>query len=527
MAQEKEINDSKGLIKSSAVVGGMTFISRISGFLRDVVFANIFGASAYTDAFFISFKIPNFFRRLFAEGALIQAFVPILNDIKENDRDNLKKFISYMQGNLALILILIVTLGIIFSETVINIFAPGFGSGDDRLEVASAMLKITFPYLFFISLTALSAGILNTHNRFFLPAITPVILNLSLILSAFYLTGFFENSIIALAYGVFFAGVLQYLIQLPALSRLNVLVFPRINFNFHGVNRVLKLMLPAALGSAVVQLNLVIDSIVASFLAVGSISWLYYSDRLVEFPLAILGIAIATVTLPTLSKKFSQGNIEDYKKTLYRALRIVMILSIPAMAGLIVLAEQLLFTLFKYGSFDSYDVNMSALSLLAYSVGLPAFILMKVLLTGFFSRQDTKTPVKFGIIAISFNITFNTIVVLLYFKNAFEGAHAFLALATSLSAWLQVILLSNRLKREEILDRKLVYDSNVLKSLFSSILMYIAISIVYDAIGDFSETSFYLRGLYLFILIGTGVIVYFSIMKLAKVSVKDIFYGNN
>ena len=254
MAQEKETNDSKGLVKSSAVVGGMTFISRISGFLRDVVFANIFGASAHTDAFFISFKIPNFFRRLFAEGALIQAFVPILNDIKENDRDNLKRFISYMQGNLALILILIVTLGIIFSETVINIFAPGFGSGDDRLEVASAMLKITFPYLFFISLTALSAGILNTHNRFFLPAITPVILNLSLILSAFYLTGFFENSIIALAYGVFFAGVLQYLIQLPALSRLNVLVFPRINFNFHGVNRVLKLMLTAALGLSLIHI---------------------------------------------------------------------------------------------------------------------------------------------------------------------------------------------------------------------------------------------------------------------------------
>ena len=200
MAQEKEANDSKGLVKSSAVVGGMTFISRISGFLRDVVFANIFGASAHTDAFFISFKIPNFFRRLFAEGALIQAFVPILNDIKENDRDNLKRFISYMQGNLAFILILIVTLGIIFSETVINIFAPGFGSEDDRLEVASAMLKITFPYLFFISLTALSAGILNTHNRFFFPAITPVILNLSLILSAFYLTDFFENPIIALAY---------------------------------------------------------------------------------------------------------------------------------------------------------------------------------------------------------------------------------------------------------------------------------------------------------------------------------------
>ena len=183
MAQEKEVNDSKGLVKSSAVVGGMTFISRITGFLRDVVVANIFGASAYTDAFFISFKIPNFFRRLFAEGALIQAFVPILNDIKENDKDNLKRFISYMQGNLAFILILIVTLGIIFSETVINIFAPGFGSGDDRLEVASAMLKITFPYLFFISLTALSAGILNTHNRFFLPAITPVILNFICILS--------------------------------------------------------------------------------------------------------------------------------------------------------------------------------------------------------------------------------------------------------------------------------------------------------------------------------------------------------
>ena len=292
---QKTISKKNSLAKSSYIVGSMTFISRISGFARDIIFANIFGASSSTDAFFVAFKIPNFFRRLFAEGAFIQSFVPILNEYKIKKPLELRRFLSYVQGNLALVLLVIVLIGIIFSDIAINLFAPGFDDTDSRFTLASDMLRITFPYLFFISLTALAAGIFNSFNKFFLPAITPVLLNLSLITSALYFTNIFNDPIMALAYGVLIAGILQYSIQIPFLKGMDLLVMPRISFQYEGVNKVIKLMLPAMLGTAVVQINLIIDSIVASMLVAGSISWLYYSDRLVEFPLGVFGIAIATV----------------------------------------------------------------------------------------------------------------------------------------------------------------------------------------------------------------------------------------
>ncbi len=272
MVNPMKKNNTNSILKSSYIVGSMTFISRISGFARDIIFANIFGASSNTDAFFVAFKIPNFFRRLFAEGAFIQSFVPVLNDYKINKSGDLKNFLSYVQGNLALILLFITILGITFSETIISLFAPGFTENDARYNLASEMLKITFPYLFFISLTAFAAGIFNTFDRFLLPAITPVLLNLSLISSALFLTGVFSSPILSLAYGVLIAGIIQFLIQIPLLRKMDLLVLPKISFRFDGVNRVLKLMLPAMLGTAVVQINLIVDSIVASLLAAGRIS---------------------------------------------------------------------------------------------------------------------------------------------------------------------------------------------------------------------------------------------------------------
>ena len=342
MIDQNSENRENSLAKSSYTVGGMTFISRISGFIRDILFANIFGASSNTDAFFVAFKIPNFFRRLFAEGAFIQSFVPVLNDYKVNNPIELKRFISYIQGNLALILFIITFFGIIFSENIVNLFAPGFEVGGERYLLASDMLKITFPYLFFIALTAMSAGIFNTFNKFLLPAITPVFLNISLIFSALYLTNIFSTPIIALAYGVLIAGILQYIIQIPFLYKIDLLVAPKISFKFSGVNKVMKLMLPAILGTAVVQINLMIDSIVASLLISGSISWLYYSDRLVELPLGVFGIAIATVILPALSAKYSKKDISSYKSTLKNALNISVIFSLPAMFGLIVLSSHII-----------------------------------------------------------------------------------------------------------------------------------------------------------------------------------------
>ena len=522
MMDQKNITQKNSLAKSSYIVGGMTFISRISGFARDIIFANIFGASSSTDAFFVAFKIPNFFRRLFAEGAFIQSFVPILNEYKIKNPLELKRFLSYVQGNLALVLFLITALGIFFSDYIINLFAPGFDESGNRFSLASDMLKITFPYLFFISLTALSAGIFNSFNKFFLPAITPVVLNISLITSALYFTNIFSDPIIILAYGVLIAGIVQYLIQIPLLKRMDLLVMPRVNFKFAGVNKVIKLMLPAMLGTAVVQINLVIDSIVASMLAAGSISWLYYSDRLVEFPLGVFGIAIATVILPALSQKFAKKNLSDYKSTLNNALNIAMIFSLPAMFGLIVLAKYIIISFFQYGSFTLDDTLMSSLSLIAYSLGLPAFILMKVLLTGFFSRQDTKTPVKYGIIAVLFNIIMNIIVVLYYLKKPFDGAHALLALATSLSAWIQVGLLYSNLKKNKFIDHGIFLNKSTYKSIVSCFIMVFVLSFTLYDILIWNKESYYFRGIMLITYLGVGALVYFSVMYISGYRFKKI-----
>tara|TARA_B100001769_G_scaffold194189_1_gene154725 strand:+ start:41 stop:1615 length:1575 start_codon:yes stop_codon:yes gene_type:complete len=507
IGQNKE-NTKNFIAKSSFIVGGMTFISRISGFIRDIIFANVFGASSNTDAFFVAFKIPNFFRRLFAEGAFIQSFVPVLNEYKTKKPSDIKVLISYVQGNLALILFIITFLGIIFSENIINIFAPGFDITDSRYHLASDMLKITFPYLFFISLTAMYAGVFNTYGKFLLPSITPVLLNISLIGAAIYSTGLSYTPIIALAYGVLFAGLIQYFIQLPFLYKMNLLVVPKVNFKFSGVNKVLKLMLPAILGTAVVQINLIVDSIVASMLAPGSISWLYYSDRLVEFPLGVFGIAIATVILPVLSQKYSSKDITSYKKTLSGSLKTVLIFSLPAAIGLIILSDHIIISLFQYGNFMYDDTNMSSLSLIAYSLGLPAFIMMKILLTGFFSRQDTRTPVKYGLIAVFFNIVMNTVVVIYYLDNPFEGAHAFLALATSISAWIQVILLYIHLNREDFLFSNDIFNKEAFISIISCIIMFLILGNIIISPIALADNNFFTRGLLLGSYIVLGALIY-------------------
>jgi len=503
-------NEGDSILKSSSVVGGMTFVSRITGFVRDIIFANIFGASSSTDAFFVAFKIPNFFRRLFAEGAFTQAFVPVLTEFKERKSGELKTFVSYVFGNLSLILFLITFLGVVFSDQIISLFAPGFSVEDGRFKLASDMLKLTFPYLFFISLTAFCAGIFNTYDKFFLPAITPVILNISLISSALFLTVLFDEPIKALAFGVLVAGILQYLVQLPSLNKLEFLVLPKIGFQFEGVRKVLKLMAPAIIGSAVVQINLLIDSVVASLLAAGGISWLYYSDRLVEFPLGVFGIAIATVILPNLSKKFSNEDLGGFKKTIQYAISLAIVFSLPAMFGLIILSQNIIASLFQYGSFDSFDTSMSSLSLIAYSIGLPAFIIMKVLLTGFFSRQDTKTPVKYGIYAIIFNVAMNLTVVIYYTYNPFVGAHAFLALATSLSAWIQVILLYSHLQKIEIIPKNLFLNSLNLKVLLSCFFMAILLLTILMPIDIWTTKEYYIRGLLLLFYIAIGGIAYIA-----------------
>lgn len=485
-------------------------ISRILGFIRDMMFARIFGVDAGTDAFFVAFKIPNFLRRLFAEGAFSQAFVPVLSDYKEQgSKQALKLFIDKTAGTLALILAIVTLIGIIASPIIITLFAPGFSNEGKQYDLAVQMLKITFPYLFFISSVAFAGGILNSHGKFAIPAFTPVFLNICMIAAAIWLSPLMPDPIVALAWGVFAAGVVQLLFQFPALYKLGLL--PKLKFGFKdpGVKRILKLMLPAIFGVSVTQINLLLDTIIASLLAAGSVSWLYYSDRLVEFPLGIFGIALATVILPSLSKNHAANDPIAFSKSLNWALRLVLLIGLPASIGLLMLAEPMLSTLFQYNEFSANDVHLAGKSLMAYSLGLLGFILVKVLVPGFSSRKDMKTPVRFGIYAMVANMGLNIVL-------AFPFAHAGLALATSLSAFFNASLLLTKLIKDRIYKPGKNWANFFVKIIFANEIMALFIYICVDTNQWFQWSAFdrafnlalwiFLAGLtYLFALLLIGV----------------------
>ncbi|MEQ8662989.1 MAG: murein biosynthesis integral membrane protein MurJ [Gammaproteobacteria bacterium] len=432
---------ARGLLRSTAVVGQMTLLSRVLGFVRDVVIARAFGASLAADVFFVAFKIPNLFRRLFAEGAFSQAFVPVLAQYREREgQAATADLIGATAGVLAVVLCGFVALGVIAAPVFIMVFAPGFIDDSGKLVLGSALLRLTFPYLLFISLAALAGAVLNTFGRFAIPAFTPVLLNVSMIGCAWFLAPQLAQPVIALAVGVLLGGLAQLALLVAAVARLGLGIRLRVSFAHAGVRRILALMGPALFGVSVAQINLLLDTVIASFLATGSISWLYYADRLVEFPLGVFGIALATVILPTLSSRHSEGSSEAFSATLDWALRWVLLLGLPAACALGVLAGPLLSTLFEYGELGARDVAMSARSLVAYAGGLLAFILVKVLAPGYFARQDTRTPVRIGIIAMCANMVMNLVLV-------FPLAHAGLALATTLSACVNAGLLWHGLVR--------------------------------------------------------------------------------
>ena len=439
-----------GLLRSSALVGSMTMISRILGLVRDVVIAAFIGASANADAFFVAFKIPNFLRRLFAEGAFSQAFVPVLADYKEQGaQDAVKALVDRVAGVLGGSLLILTLITVAASPLVAAIFAPGFISQPEKFQLTADMIRITFPYLLLISMTGFCGAILNSYGRFAVPAFTPVLLNLSMIFAATVASPWFEEPVFALAWGVFFAGVIQLLFQLPFLYRLDLVPRPVVDIKDEGVRRILKLMIPALFGVSVSQINLLLDTVLASFLPTGSVSWLYYSDRLAELPLGVFGIAIATVILPNLSAHRSASRENQFASTLDWAMRSVLLIGVPAALALILLAEPILITLFQYGALTPSDVDMAALSLRAYSLGLIAFMLIKVLAPGYYARQDTATPVKIGIIAMAANMVMNLAFVLplLWYFNV---GHLGLALATSASAWLNAGLLLRGLLKQGV-----------------------------------------------------------------------------
>lgn len=429
---------SEKLIKSTGTIGGMTLFSRILGYARDVVVASLFGATAGVDMFLLAFRIPNFLRRLFAEGAFSQAFVPILSEYKATrSPEEVKSLVDHVSGNLAAVVFGVTLVGMLLTPLVLLIFAPGYAKDATKYEMTTHMLRITFPYIFFISLTALMGGVLNVYKKFAVPAITPVLLNLSIMSGALLLSPYTQDPHYSLAWGVFIGGIVQFLFQMPFLKKMRML--PRFwaywfDWSNPGVKRILFLMLPALIGASAMQINLMVDTVFASFLPSGSISWLYYSDRLLEFPIGVFGVALATVVLPDLSEKYATKSITAFSSSIDWALKWVLLLSVPATIGLFLLAGPIISTLFQRHAFTAEDVWMSQQSLMALSIGLVAFISVKVLVSAFYARQDTKFPVKTAFAAIISNIILSLI---------FIGPlkHAGLALASSLASFVNVGLL--------------------------------------------------------------------------------------
>lgn len=456
------------LLKSAATVGANTMVSRVLGLVRDVIIAWVFGASqGNTDAFFVAFRLPNFLRRLFAEGAFSQAFVPILGEYKsQRSHQEVRELTAHVAGTLGAVLLVVTALGVLAAPVLVMIFAPGFLADEEKYTLTVQMVRITFPYILFISLTAFAAGLLNTYGRFGVPAFTPVLLNLALIAAALWLAPLMAEPITALAWGVLIAGLAQLAFQLPFLKRLGLLAMPRFSRAHRGVRRIVGLMIPAAFGASIAQINLLVDTLIASFLVTGSVSWLYYSDRLVEFPLGVFAIAMATVILPNLSQHHAEESAGSFSDTLDWGMRWVLVVATPSALGLILLAGPILTTIFQHGEFSPRDVHMASLSLMAYATGLVGFMFIKVLVPGYFARQDTRTPVRVGIIALVANLIMNLALVV-------PLAHAGLALATSLAAFLNAGLLYRGLRREGIHRPRPGWAGFVTKIAFANLVMVV------------------------------------------------------
>lgn len=443
---------ARGLLKSTSVVSFMTLLSRILGLVRDIVFARFFGATIVMDAFIVANRIPNMLRRFFAEGAFSQGFVPVMARYREqHEHDEARQLIDAVAGTLGIVLFGITLIGVIAAPLLVLAVAPGFVGDDGRFELATLMLRFTFPYLLFVSLTAFAGGILNTYGRFAVPAFTPVILNIVLIGFAVWLAPLLDEPGLALAYGVFVAGVIQLLFQLPFLAALKTLPRPKWLPGHAGVRRIGQLMLPAIFGSSVAQINVLLGGVIASLLGVGKISLLYYSDRLMEFPLGLFGIALATVILPHLSRQHASESKKEFAETVDWSMRLVFLIAVPAAIGLVMLAGPLVATIFFGGEFSANDVRLAAISLQAFSLGLIGFSVVKILAPAYFAREDTRTPVRIGLIALLVNFLLSVILAWWLTAIGYDATHAGLALAISIAAILNAYLLYRGLKNDGII----------------------------------------------------------------------------
>jgi putative peptidoglycan lipid II flippase len=488
------------------------------GFVRDMLIAQLFGVQAGMDAFWVAFRIPNFMRRLFAEGAFSQAFVPVLSEYQQTRAiADVRTFIACIAGQLGAVLSFITIIGVLAAPIIIFIFAPGFEVNSVRSVLAIEMLRLTFPFLLLVSLTAMAGAILNTYGYFGVPAFTPVLLNICMILAAFYLSPHLAQPVVGLAWGVLIAGICQFLFQIPFLYYRRLLVKPKMVWDDPGVKHVLKLMIPALFGVSVAQLNLMIDSIFASFLKVGSVTWLYFTDRLTDFPLGVFGVAIATVILPHLSRSQAEQYTEKYSSTLDWALRSILLIGVPAALGLAIFSMPLIASCFAYGKFSSYDLLQTQKSLIALASGVPAFMMVKVLASGFYARQDIKTPVKVG----AWTMVVNTILCAMLI---WPLAHAGLALASALAGYVNCAILLALLIRRGNYQPSSGWLKFILQLLLANLTIVIYLFIMLGEMNLWLEQPAWLRLVSLMAHVLAAVLIYLLCLYFTGVSLKQ-FYG--
>lgn len=531
------------LLRSSAIFSAMTFISRVSGLVRDQIYAIVFGANPAMDVFTAAFRIPNFMRRLSAEGSFSMAFVPVLAEYKEkHGPEAVRELIDRVTGTLTAALVVVTALVIAFAPWLTQVIAPGFDAGGEKHQLLIEMLRITFPYALFISLASLVGSILNSYQRFAVPALSPVLLNLSMIAAALGLAPLMKGSVMALAWGVFFAGILQLLFQLPALARLGLLPRPKWGAAHAGVRKIMKLMVPTLFGSSVVQFNLLFNTMAASFLVGGSMTWLYYSDRLLEFPLGMFGVAIGTVILPHLSSRHAVTDPEGFSKGLDWGFRLCLLIGIPACLGLILSAEPLFATLFQYGNLTAEDTRMISWSLMAQSTAVPAFLLVKVLAPAFYSRQDTRTPVKAAVVSVLVNVAATVLffIGLLMLTEAGQtalaradgryldalahipGAHALLALAIAVAGWTNAVQLAWYLRRAGVYQRQPGWGRFLRQIGVASVAMAVVLIVLRLVWPNWSDWAWWERGWHLAVLVGSGGALYAALLWLQGIRPRDL-----
>jgi putative peptidoglycan lipid II flippase len=532
-----------GLLRSTAVFSAMTFISRITGLVRDQVYAAVFGANPAMDAFLVAFRIPNFLRRLSAEGSFSMAFVPVLSEYRERrDHAAVKELVDRVAGTLLAMLLVLTALAVLAAPWVIRLFAPGFDAGGEQGQLAAEMLRITFPYLLFISMASLAGGVLNSYRQFAVPALSPVLMNVAMISAALALAPRMEQPVMALAWGVFAAGILQLVFHLPSLARLGLLPRPRWGAAHEGVRRVMKLMVPTLFGSSVAQLNLLLNTIVASMLIGGSVTWLYLGDRLLEFPLGMFGVAIGAVILPHLSSRHAVADPEGYSKALDWGFRLCLTIAVPACLGLMLCAEALVATLFQHGRFTAHDTQMARLTVLALATALPAFLLVKVLAPAFYSRQDTRTPVKAGVVAVAANIlaTVLLLAALLWLTGIgreawataggdvraalklLPGAHACLALATAVAGWTNALQLWWYLRRAQVFRAQPGWARFWRQLVVASLAMAAVVLALLLAWDGWTAWHWSERVWKLAVVVGTGGLVYVAALWLQGIRPRDL-----